>query len=247
MKVSSVSDKIIFLALKNIKYGNIIIKNYNGEEVILGDKNSPLRANVKVNKPGFTLDIISKGSVGLAESYMNGNFETDNLTNLIEISARNIKTVHKFSGILDISFINYVKNFFINNTKKRSKENISKHYDLGNEFFSMWLDKTLTYSSAIFENEKSDLETAQINKYKKLSNLVKPKSGDKMLEIGCGWGGFAEYIGKNYDVKLDCITISKKQFDFAKERIFKNGLNEKVNIKMLDYRDVKKNITLLHR
>ena len=240
MKVSSVSDKIIFLALKNIKYGNIIIKNYNGEEVILGDKNSPLRANVKVNKPGFTLDIISKGSVGLAESYMNGNFETDNLTNLIEISARNIKTVHKFSGILDISFINFVKNFFINNTKKRSKENISKHYDLGNEFFSAWLDKTLTYSSAIFENEKSDLETAQINKYKKLSNLVKPKSGDKMLEIGCGWGGFAEYIGKNYDVKLDCITISKKQFDFAKERIFKNGLNEKVNIKMLDYRDVNK-------
>ena len=240
MKVSSVSDKIIFLALKNIKYGNIIIKNYNGEEVILGDKNSPLRANVKVNKPGFTLDIISKGSVGLAESYMNGNFETDNLTNLIEISARNIKTVHKFSGILDISFINFVKNFFINNTKKRSKENISKHYDLGNEFFSAWLDKTLTYSSAIFENEKSDLETAQINKYKKLSNLVKPKSGDKMLEIGCGWGGFAEYIGKNYDVKLDCITISKKQFDFAKERIFKKGLTEKVDIKMLDYRDVKK-------
>ena len=171
---------------------------------------------------------------------MNGNFETDNLTNLIEISARNIKTVHKFSGILDISFINFIKNFFINNTKKRSKENISKHYDLGNEFFSIWLDKTLTYSSAIFENEKSDLATAQINKYKKLSNLVKPKSGDKMLEIGCGWGGFAEYIGKNYDVKLECITISKKQFDFAKERIFKKGLNEKVDIKMLDYRDVKK-------
>ena len=105
MKVSSVSDKIVFLALKNIKHGNIIIKNYNGEEIILGDTNSPLRANVKVNKPGFTLDIISKGSVGLAESYMNGNFETDNLTNLIEISARNIKTVHKFSGILDISIV----------------------------------------------------------------------------------------------------------------------------------------------
>ena len=84
------------------------------------------------------------------------------------------------------------------------------------------------------------METAQINKYKKLSNLVKPKPGDKMLEIGCGWGGFAEYIGKNYDVKLDCITISKKQFDFAKERIFKKGLTEKVDIKMLDYRDVKK-------
>ena len=137
MKVSSVSDKIVFLALKNIKHGNIIIKNYNGEEIILGDKNSSLRANVKVNKPGFTLDIISKGSVGLAESYMNGNFETDNLTNLIEISARNIKTVHKFSGILDISFINYVKNFFINNTKKEAKKIFQNIMILGMNFFNM--------------------------------------------------------------------------------------------------------------
>jgi len=97
----------------------------------------------------------------------------------------------------------------------------------------------LTYSSAIFENDKLDLEKAQINKYKKLTSLIKPKIGDKVLEIGCGWGGFAEFIGKNYDVKLDCITISKKQFDYAKNRIYKIGLNEKINIKMQDYRDVK--------
>ncbi len=90
----------------------------------------------------------------------------------------------------------------------------------------------------IFE-EGNNLEEAQINKYKKLSNLVRPKSGDKMLEIGCGWGGFAEYIGKNYDVKLDCITISKKQYEFSKERVHKNGLNEKINIQMLDFRDIK--------
>ena len=142
--------------------------------------------------------------------------------------------------MFDLQAINFVKNIFVKNTKKRSKENISKHYDLGNEFFSLWLDKTLTYSSAIFDNHKNDLESAQINKYKKLSDLLKPRSGERMLEIGCGWGGYAEYIGKNFDVKLDCITISKKQYDFAKERIFKIGLNEKVNIQMLDYRDIKK-------
>ena len=169
---------------------------------------------------------------------MRGDVETDNLTNLIEILAKNIKTIHKFSGILDIPIFNFLKNIFIKNTKERSKQNISKHYDLGNDFFSVWLDKTLTYSSAIFEDEKNDLENAQINKYKKLSNLIKPKVGDKMLEIGCGWGGYAEYVGKNYDVKLDCITISKEQFKFAKERIFKNNLNEKINIKLMDYRDV---------
>ena len=169
---------------------------------------------------------------------MRGDFDTDNLTNLIEILADNIGAVHKFAGIMDAPLINYFKNFLFKNTKKRSKENISKHYDLGNEFFSLWLDKTLTYSSAIFESEKNNLEEAQINKYKKLSNLIKPKSGDKMLEIGCGWGGYAEFIGKNFDVKLDCITISKKQYDYAKERISKNGLNEKINIEMLDYRAV---------
>ncbi len=234
-----ISDKIIFTSLRNIEFGCIEIINYDGKKIILGNVNSHLKNKLKIKKPGFTLDIINKGSVGLAESYMRGDFETDNLTNLIEITARNIKSVHKVAGLLDIPLINCIKNIFLKNTKKRSKQNISKHYDLGNEFFSLWLDKTLTYSSAIFETEKKDLERAQINKYKKLSSLVKPQIGDKMLEIGCGWGGFAEFIGKNYDVKLDCITISKKQFEYAKERIFRNGLNEKVNIVMLDYRDVK--------
>ncbi len=238
--MSFISDKIIFTTLKNIKFGCIEIANYDGKRIILGDINSHLKSKLIIKKPGFTLDIINRGSVGLAESYMRGDFETDNLTNLIEITARNIKSVHKIAGLFDIPLVNYIKSIFFKNTKKRSKQNISKHYDLGNEFFSLWLDKTLTYSSAIFESEKKNLEEAQINKYKKLSSLVKPKTGDIMLEIGCGWGGFAEYIGKNYDVKLDCITISKKQFEYAKERIFKNGLNEKVNIEMLDYRDVQK-------
>ena len=174
---------------------------------------------VKINRSDFFKKIISKGSIGMAEAYMNNEFETDNLSKLIELTAKNIEIVHKFSGILDLSFINYLKNIFNKNTKSNSKKNISKHYDLGNEFFSLWLDDTLTYSSAIFENDKLDLEKAQINKYKKLTSLIKPKIGDKVLEIGCGWGGFAEFIGKNYDVKLDCITISKKQFDYAKNII----------------------------
>ncbi len=170
---------------------------------------------------------------------MRGEFETNNLSNLIELTARNIEIIHKFSGLLDFSIINYVKNKIIKNTKSRSKENIAKHYDLGNDFFSLWLDETLTYSSAIFNDDTKSLSEAQNNKYQKLIDLIKPNNGDKVLEIGCGWGGFAEYLGKKYDVKLDCITISKKQFEYAKERIFKCGLNEKVNIEIKDYRDLK--------
>jgi cyclopropane-fatty-acyl-phospholipid synthase len=159
---------------------------------------------------------------------------------LIELTARNIDLTHRFSGILKIKFLkNLLKNIFASNTKSKSKEHISKHYDLGNDFFSIWLDKTLTYSSAIYEKLTDDLSIAQINKYNKLIDFIKPKPGDKVLEVGCGWGGFAEHLTKNYDVKLDCITISKKQLEFAKKRIFNAGLNEKVDIKFLDYRDVK--------
>ena len=236
--INNFSKKMAFSALKMIKYGKIIVTDYDQSSHIFGNDEN-LIVFVKINRSDFFKKIISKGSIGMAEAYMNNEFETDNLSKLIELTAKNIEIVHKFSGILDLSFINYLKNLFNENTKSNSKKNISKHYDLGNEFFSLWLDDTLTYSSAIFENDKLDLEKAQINKYKKLTSLIKPKIGDKVLEIGCGWGGFAEFIGKNYDVKLDCITISKKQFDYTKNRIYKIGLNEKINIKMQDYRDVK--------
>ena len=240
MNLNKLSDKIVFNSLKFIKHGNLKITNHDGKEYTFGNSNERLSADLKINKPGLTFKIIKNGSVGLAEAYMDNYFETNNLTNLIELAAKNIKIVHKFSGSFDLSIFNKIKGLFIKNNKSRSKENIRKHYDLGNEFFSLWLDKTLTYSSAIFD-DSNDLEKAQLNKYKKLSSLVKPKSGDKMLEIGCGWGGFAEYIGKNYDVKLDCITISKKQYEYSKERIHNEGLNEKINIQMLDFRDVKNN------
>ncbi|OCW83868.1 SAM-dependent methyltransferase [Pelagibacteraceae bacterium GOM-A4] len=239
MNFNLLSDKIVFNSLKLIKHGFLEIQNHDNKIYKFGNESEQLRAKIKINKPGLTLQIIKSGSVGLAEAYMRNEFETDNLTNLIEITAKNIKIVYKFSGIFDLSMINKLKSIFIKNNKSRSKKNISKHYDLGNDFFSLWLDPSLTYSSAIFEKQKDDLFSAQLNKYKKLTELIKPNVGNKILEIGCGWGGFAEYVGKNYDVKLDCITISKEQFEFSKKRIFEKGLNEKVNIFLKDYRDVK--------
>ena len=239
MGLYNFSDQIVFKILRDIKHGYLEISKYNGELLKFGNPNSPLKSVLKIKKPNFTFNLIKGGSIGFAESYMRDEFDTDDLSNLIEITARNIKIIHKFSGLLDLPIVNFIKKIFIKNTKSRSKENISKHYDLGNEFFSLWLDKTLTYSSAIFEKKTQDLSEAQNNKYQKLINLINPKNGDKVLEIGCGWGGFAEYLGKKYDVKLDCITISKKQYEYAKERIYKCGLNEKVNIQIKDYRDLK--------
>ncbi|WP_435165229.1 class I SAM-dependent methyltransferase [Candidatus Pelagibacter bacterium nBUS_28] len=239
MLLYSVADKIVFSILKRINVGSLEISTFSGEILKFGNPNDKLKANLKIKTPALNYNLIKGGSVGFAECYMRDEFETDNLSDLIELTARNINIVHKFAGLLDLKFLNFIKNRFIKNTKNRSKENIAKHYDLGNDFFSLWLDKTLTYSSAIFDDQNKNLSDAQNNKYQKLINLIQPNNGDKVLEIGCGWGGFAEYLGKNYDVKLDCITISKRQFEYAKERIHNCGLNEKVNIEIKDYRDLK--------
>lgn len=241
-----ISDKFVLFNLKNISHGYLKLVDAKGKEYFFGDSTSFLRAQLKINNPSFFFNILRKGSSGLGESYMNGEFETENLTALIELSAKNINITYKFSGFFQFSLVpSFLKRNIFSNTKDRSKKNISLHYDLGNEFFSTWLDKTLTYSCGIFNSSNESLENAQINKYNKLINMVKPKNGDKILEIGCGWGGFAEHIAKNYDIKLDCITISKKQFLFTKERIRKMGLNHKVKVHMLDYRDIKNKYNII--
>ena len=233
-----ISDLFVFWNLNKISNGCLNLIDSKGKNYFFGDNKSHLRAKIKINDPSFCYKILRRGSSGLAESYIRGEFETMDLTSLIELSARNINITYKFSGYFEFSLL---KKFFeINkNTVKKSKENISLHYDLGNDFFSTWLDKSLTYSCAIFNSSKETLEQAQINKYNKLINMVKPRKGDRVCEIGCGWGGFAEHLAKNYDVKLDCITISKKQYLFTLERIRKKKLNHKVNVKMMDYRNLK--------
>jgi len=241
-----ISEQYVFWNLSKVSYGYLNLVNAEGKKYSFGDSKSFLKAKLKINNPSFCFNILRKGSSGLGESYINGEFETDNLTSLIELSAKNINITYKFSGFFQFSLLqSFLKRNLFGNTKERSKKNISLHYDLGNEFFSTWLDKTLTYSCGIFNSSNETLETAQINKYNRLIDMVKPKKGDRILEIGCGWGGFAEHIAKNYDIKLDCITISKKQLLFTKERIRKAGLTNKVNVKMMDYREVKKKYDII--
>ena len=235
-----ISENFVLKKLNYIKDGKLSLENYDGKIHQFGNQESFLSAEIKIHNPKFYFNIIRGGSSALGESYIKNEFETSNLPSLIELTAKNINITHEFSGILNISGINSIfKKLFVSNTKKKSVEDISKHYDLGNEFFSTWLDKTLTYSCGIFDKPGEELEKAQINKYNKLINLIQPKPGDKILEIGCGWGGFAEHLAKNYDVQLDCITISQKQFEFTKKRINLLGLQNKVKVKFLDYRDLK--------
>jgi len=242
--LNHISDLIVFWNLKKISNGYLNLIDSNEKRYFFGNAKSFLKAKIKINNPSFCYKILRRGSSGLAESYINGDFETDDLTSLIELSAKNINTIYKFSGFFEFSLL---KKFFKKkkNTAEVSKKNISFHYDLGNNFFSTWLDKSLTYSCGIFNSSKETLEQAQINKYNKLINMVDLRKGDKILEIGCGWGGFAEHLARNYDIKLDCITISKKQYLFTLERIRKAKLNNKVNVKMMDYRDLKNKYNII--
>ena len=239
MSFGKISEKFVLNKLKNISYGNLKLVNYDGKVFHFGDLESNLSADIKINNKNFFLNLILGGSSALGEAHMRKDFYTSNLTDLIELTAKNIKTVYSFSGSFKLQKLkNLLKKIFASNTKTKSLKYISKHYDLGNDFFSIWLDKSLTYSSAVFKNQNENLETAQKNKFQELINLSKIKNGNKILEIGCGWGGFSEYLAKNYDVNVDCITISKNQFEFTKKRIFESGLNNKVQVKFLDYRDL---------
>jgi len=240
MSISKIAEKFVLKKLKSIKNGNLKLVNYDGKVYHFGDLESSLNADIKINDHKFYLNIVLGGSSALGESHMNKDFYSTNLTDLIELTAKNINLIYSFSGSLKIQRLkNILKSIFASNTKSKSLKYISKHYDLGNDFFSHWLDNTLTYSSAIYENKNENLEIAQKNKYQKLIDLLNVKNGDRVLEIGCGWGGFSEFLAKKYDVMVDCITISKKQFDYSKKRIFENGLNNKVNVMFLDYRDLK--------
>ena len=236
------AENFVLKNLEHLNFGQLQLENHDGKTYSFGKNSENLKADLKINNKNFYFNLIKGGSSALAESYVNNDFSTKNLTALIELSAKNLDITNRFTGLFNkLNIFHFLKRFFTSNNKTKSVEYISKHYDLGNDFFSIWLDKTLTYSCAIYNDNNEQLDIAQINKYNKLIDLIKPKAGSKILEIGCGWGGFAEHLAKNNDIKLDCITISKKQLEFAKERIFKAGLNEKVNIKFLDYRDVKEN------
>ena len=135
MFLTKTADKLVFNFLSTIKNGYLEITTYEGEVLKFGNPDHSLKVNIKIKNPNFNYNLIRGGSIGFAESYMRGEFETDNLSDLIELTARNIQVIYKFSGLLDLPIINFIKKKIIKNTKNRSKENIAKHYDLGNDLF----------------------------------------------------------------------------------------------------------------
>ena len=225
--------------LSKINYGTLAVTFPSGNRKIFEGKEKGYSAQIQIHNYSFLTYIFKKGSVGFAEAYINGVYSTNNLTNLLMLSHKNERFFLESikSNIFYLTF-SKIKHFLNNNTKSQSKKNIKYHYDLGNKFYEKWLDKTMTYSSAIFDKDNTSLPDAQINKYKKIADTLTLNEDSQTLEIGCGWGGFSTFIAKKYKCKVDAITISKEQYNYTASKIQKEGLNEKVSVLFKDYRDV---------
>ena len=197
-------------------------------------------AEIHFRRPGKLLRrLVGGGDLGFAEGYMDGDFDTPDLFALLRLAAANMEAWEEMlSGNRLYQFVQRAIHLARPNSQRGSKRNIAYHYDLGNGFYEAWLDETMTYSSARFEGPNQRLGDAQRAKYRSLADYLDLRPGQKVLEIGCGWGGFAEYAAREAEVEVTAVTISREQFAYAKERIRRAGLEDRVEIRFQDYRDV---------
>ena len=202
-----------------------------------GSKPGPV-AEVTINNPDVFARLVREGDLGFCDAYLDGWWTTPDLQAFMDfIHADNDDMYDGFPGMALVRAWEKARFWFQSNTKRQALKNISYHYDLGNDFYSLWLDDTMTYSSALFTTSQESLEKAQIAKYASMVDQMGVKPGDHVLEIGCGWGGFAEYAAKERGLKVTGLTISKEQLEYAQNRIKNKGLSDKVNFKLQDYRD----------
>ena len=202
-----------------------------------GSKPGPV-AEVTINNPDVFARLVREGDLGFCDAYLDGWWTTPDLQAFMDfIHADNDDMYDGFPGMALVRAWEKARFWFQSNTKRQALKNISYHYDLGNDFYSLWLDETMTYSSALFNTSQESLEKAQIAKYASMVDQMGVKPGDHVLEIGCGWGGFAEYAAKERGLKVTGLTISKEQLEYAQKRIKSKGLSDKVNLKLQDYRD----------
>ena len=196
-------------------------------------------ADIQINSWKLVPRLLLSGDMGLAESFLSGEWETSNLTQLILLGDINERALG--NAVTPSKFINLIEKLRHkrrDNSKRGSKRNIAAHYDLGNEFYSHWLDNSMSYSSALFKDFDEKLEVGQHRKYQRLAKALKLKEGDQVLEIGCGWGGFAEIAAKEYKCNVVGITLSNEQAKFAQRRMQETQLTNLVDIRIEDYRDV---------
>ena len=239
------SERIIDKVFTPLKLGQLTIKWPDNTQRVYGHEPDSITAEILIRRHDFFRKCLLYGDVGFGEAYVDGDWDTPDLTHVIEWMILNVE--HHPTLMADASRnqqVNYFRLFntwahqLRDNTLMGSRKNISAHYDLGNDFFKTFLDPSMAYSSAYFTSPKQSLHEAQIAKFDAWCKKLRLKASDHVLEIGCGWGGFAVYAACNYGCHMTCITISREQYEYCQELIVKEGLQDKIKVQFVDYRHV---------
>lgn len=236
-------ESLVMRGLQRFEHGGLRLLMPDGEVVHLGNKDATATAEIRIKNANFFKRCAWYGNVGFGEAYVDGDWETDDIAAVVAWFIDNLAKTPGLNGssgrLRWANFLNVAnrwKHWLRANTIGMSQKNIAEHYDLGNDFYSLWLDGSMTYSSARFLNEEQSLEDAQKAKYEALCRKLELKPGDKVLEIGCGWGGFCSYAASRYGCSVTAVTISEEQRKYATERMEREGLSDRVEIRLQDYR-----------
>jgi cyclopropane-fatty-acyl-phospholipid synthase len=226
-------------AVRHLAVGQLTLIGPDGaSQTVAAAKPGP-HAALRIRRNRAVRRLLTGGDLGFAESYLVGDWDSPDLAALIELAARNEAAMTEaLRGFAIVRAWHRLRHLLRPNSRSGARRNIADHYDLGNDFYRLWLDPTMTYSSAIFAEPQQGLSDGQIAKYRRMAESLDLKPGHRVLEIGCGWGGFAEFSAANYGCHVTGITLSKEQQRFAVERVARAGLVDKVEIALTDYRDV---------
>jgi cyclopropane-fatty-acyl-phospholipid synthase len=227
------------VAVENWAVGTLTFVLPSGRPLRIDGKTPGPDAVIQIRDYRFIRRALASGGIGFAEGYMASEWDTPDLSAVLEAFSRNFdKLTALVSGNPLMQAVNSLYHLFHRNDRRGSRKNIHAHYDLGNAFYSRWLDPSMTYSSALYETPGQPLSEAQHAKYAALARAIDLRPGQHVLEIGCGWGGFAEFAAKEVGAKVTGVTISQAQHDFARRRLFDQGLADRADIRLIDYRDV---------
>lgn len=229
----------VLKAAGRLTHGRLTVSLPNGEVLTFSGASAGTNAEITIKDYHFAWSIILNGHLGAAESYLRGDWDSPDVEKVLELFAENKEIFNSImSGLPLQRFVERIGHGLRRNNRSGSKKNIHFHYDLGNSFYKRWLDPTMTYSSARFASPQQELSDAQTNKYRSLAESIDLRPESNLLEIGCGWGGFAEYAASEIGCKVTALTISQEQLKFARERIASKGLSDRVEVRYQDYRDV---------
>tara|TARA_B110000116_G_C16786985_1_gene561453 strand:- start:1429 stop:2607 length:1179 start_codon:yes stop_codon:yes gene_type:complete len=232
--------KFITNYLNQISIGYLIVLFPDGSKKYFGDSQSNLQTELHIKDYSLLKNLLLRGEIALGEGYINGLWECDNIANLLKLFVLNFQQTGrlkpKFQGLFTL--LDKITHRFKRNTITKAKDNISAHYDLGNDFFQMFLDDNMVYSCGIFNNNEDSLEVAQKNKIKQIIAQSNIQPGQRILEIGCGWGAFSLTLAQEMDVSITAITISEEQYYYVKDLVEKYEVTNRIEVKLEDYRNI---------